>query len=141
MIIFVAVDDKNGMTFNKRRQSKDKILREHIMEQSKEHTLWMNTYTKNQFETPLAENIIVDDDFLDKAGKDDYCFVENLFLERYEDKIEKVILFKWNRVYPADTHFDIDLEQNGWKLVSVEEFAGNSHEKITKEEWTNEKKA
>ncbi len=49
----------------------------------------------------------------------------------YEDRIEKVILFKWNRNYPADTFFSLDL--SGYTLEKTEDFAGNSHEKITKE--------
>ena len=48
-----------------------------------------------------------------------------------EDRIEKVILFKWNRNYPADTFFSLDL--SGYTLEKTEDFAGNSHEKITKE--------
>ena len=48
-----------------------------------------------------------------------------------EEKIEKIILYRWNRVYPADVHFPIDF--SGWKLVQAEEFAGSSHEKITEE--------
>ena len=31
MILIVAVDDRNGMTFNHRRQSQDKRLRERIL--------------------------------------------------------------------------------------------------------------
>ena len=138
MIICVAVDDNMGMTFNSRRQSKDSILRRYLIEETKGNKLWMNTYTAKQFELPLAENIIVDDEFLEKAEEHDFCFVENRAVAEYQNKIEKIILFKWNRVYPADTYFDIALLENGWKLMSVLEFEGSSHEKITKEEWKNE---
>ena len=37
----------------------------------------------------------------------------------------------------TDVHLDIDL--NGWQLLSTEEFTGSSHEKITMEVWKNEK--
>lgn len=99
----------------------------------------MNHYTAEQFDTPLAGNIIVDEEFLNKAEKRDFCFVENLLVAKYKNHINKIILFKWNRTYPADTYFDISLEKDGWKLKSVLEFKGNSHEKITREEWVNEK--
>lgn len=138
MIVCVAVDDNMGMTFNKRRQSQDKILRNHLIEEAQENKLWLNNYSAKQFETPLASNIIVDDDFLDKAEENDFCFVENLSLAKYQNQIKKIILFKWNRVYPADTYFDIPLSENGWKLTSVLEFEGNSHKNITIEEWENE---
>ena len=137
MIVCVAVDDNTGMTFNKRRQSQDKILRKQLIEIARGSRLWINNYTAKQFEDPLASNIIVDDEFLDKAEENDFCFVENLSLAKYENQIKKIILFKWNRVYPADTYFDITLFDNGWKLTSVVDFEGNSHKKITKEVWEN----
>lgn len=135
MIVCVAVDDNFGMTFNKRRQSQDKCLRSELLQTAKESILWMNHYSAKQFEVPLPENVRVDEDFLKKAGAKDVCFVENLPVADYKEQIKKVILFKWNREYPADWHFDILVAQPGWKLLSVREFQGNSHEKITREEW------
>ncbi|MFR4122966.1 MAG: hypothetical protein ACLT0W_12285 [Clostridium sp.] len=44
-----------------------------------------------------------------------------------------MILYKWNRVYPADQYFAMDL--SGWKLVETVEFPGSSHEKITEERY------
>lgn len=35
-------------------------------------------------------------------------------------------------------YFDIPLVENEWKLTYVDEFEGNSHEKITMEEWKRE---
>lgn len=134
----MAVDDNNGMTFNNRRQSQDKLLRSKIIEETQCGKLWMNNYTAKQFEKPISDNIIVDDEFLDKAGNEDYCFIENLSVAKYESKIKKIIFFKWNRIYPADTYFDIMLSENKWKLISVLEFEGNSHKKITREEWEHE---
>ena len=46
-------------------------------------------------------------------------------------EIEKVILYHWNRDYPADTYFDLDLTD--WKITRTEEFPGFSHDKITEE--------
>lgn len=139
MILCAAVDENMGMTFHKRRQSQDKLLRKHLIEISKDSRLWMNQYTAKQFESPLPENSIIDEAFLERAGKSDYCFVENLSVAAYEVRIERIILFRWNRVYPADTYFDISLTENEWKLTSVLEFEGSSHKKITKEIWEHEK--
>ena len=49
MILIVAVDDRNGMTFNHRRQSQDKRLRERILSMTKNGKLWMNAYSHKQF--------------------------------------------------------------------------------------------
>ena len=43
----------------------------------------------------------------------------------------KLIVFKWNRVYPKDFEFEIDLSK--WKLEESSEFKGSSHDKITME--------
>ena len=44
MNIIICLDDKNGMMFNKRRQSQDKILRADIKELVKINILYMNNY-------------------------------------------------------------------------------------------------
>ena len=131
MILIVAVDEDKGMMFNRRRQSKDRVLRERILSLAKGGKLWMNAYTRRQFPEDAQGEIIVDEKFLEKAGFGDYCFLENIPASPYEDRIEKIILFWWNRKYPSDTWFDIDLEGGGWKLSETREFSGSSHEKIT----------
>ena len=133
MILIVAVDEDKGMVFNRRRQSKDRVLRERILSLAKGGKLWMNAYTRRQFPEDAQGEIIVDEKFLEKAGFGDYCFLENIPASPYEDRIEKIILFWWNRKYPSDTWFDIDLEGGGWKLSETREFSGSSHEKITEE--------
>lgn len=129
MILVVCLDDKGGMMFNKRRQSKDAVVRDRILELTDGKKLWMNEYSLKQFEN--AGNIACDESFLDKASEGEYCFVEDKSLAAYEKKAEKIIIYKWNRVYPSDMKLDIDLSDR--KLESIHEFAGRSHEKITEE--------
>lgn len=132
MIIIAAVDDRGGMTFNHRRQSRDKVMRERILNLTAGSRLWMNSYSYKLFEeSDRTSDILADEDFLKKASPDDYCLVENISVKSYADKIEKIIIFKWNRKYPGNTYFDVDLST--WKMVYSEEFAGSSHEKITME--------
>lgn len=135
MNVIVAIDDKYGMMFNNRRQSKDGELRKDILCEVGEVKLWMNDYTYRQFEEELGKNVCVAEDFVDKAGAGEYCFVENLSLQEYEDSIEELILYKWNRVYPSDLKFDIDLRSESWQMASTVDFVGSSHDKITKEVW------
>lgn len=130
MILMAAVDDRNGMLFNKRRQSQDRVLRERILALAANSRLWINSYTKKQF-AQVTDLVKVDDDFLNKAAPGEYCFVENVPSAPYEERIEQIILFKWNRRYPGDFFFDIDL--SAWRLASTDEFPGSSHEKITME--------
>jgi len=44
-----------------------------------------------------------------------------------------VVCYRWNRHYPADQYFDIDLSAMGFALSESEDFPGKSHEKITRE--------
>lgn len=131
MNIIVCIDDEYGMLFNHRRQSRDRLLRERILMLTKGKKLWMNLYSAKQFEEECADNIIVDEDFIHNAGNGEYCFVETEYITKHIPKIEKIILYRWNRRYPSDFKFALDLSD--WTMESTFEFAGSSHEKITEE--------
>lgn len=138
MIVITVIDDNRGMMFNNRRQSQDCILREQILALVGDGKLWMNQYTYGQFLDCESGAIAVDDAFLEKAGAGEYCFVENILMAPYEKHIEKIVLFRWNRKYPADFYFDIELEGSGWRMTEVGEFSGFSHKKIIKEIYVHE---
>lgn len=127
MILIACVDDNLGMMFNKRRQSRDIKVNEHIKNIVKDKKIWINPYSKELFND--VENILIDEQSTEKAQNGDYCFIENEELQTNNDKIEKIILYFWNRSYPSDKKFTIDLSE--WEEISEEEFEGNSHEKIT----------
>ena len=131
MLLIVCLDDKGGMAFNRRRQSKDRVLREQILALSEGRPLWMNSYSSLQFEA--APNIRVDEDFLEKAGQGEYCFAEFPPLAPYAAKAERILAARWNRVYPADAKLDIPLKEGLWNLAERREFPGSSHETITLE--------
>ena len=139
MVVYIAVDKNNGMMFNNRRQSQDRIMRQQMLDDCEGRTLWIHEYSKKLFVpndgSDFPTNIIVDNDFLNKAGEEDGCFVENCNIAEWMDKVDKVVLFKWNREYPADFFFDISLLDNNWKKFSVNKFVGSSHDKIIKEVW------
>ena len=127
MKVIVCLDDKNGMLFGNRRQSRDRIVIEDICKMT--DVLSIHTFSEKLF-SEVTLQLNVKDDFLKEAKKGEFCFVENQPLIGYEDKIEEIVVYGWNRVYPSDKQFDISLVN--WKVVSEEEFAGYSHEKITK---------
>ncbi len=133
MIIIACLDDAGGMMFHNRRQSKDRVLRDTILKEVGEGKLWMNGYTQKQFDDEQQQNIMIDEEFLEKAGAGDFCFVENVDIMPYAEKIERVILFKWNRSYPGDFFFPLDFLSDKFTMTKTEDFAGYSHEQITKE--------
>ena len=117
------------MTFFGKRQSQDRIQREHMMKLIGDNRLWVSNYSKSLFEN--HSNIIVDDNFFERAEVSDYCFVEDKEINL--SSCSTIVLYKWNRLYPADKFFDHDLKKLGYKLVSKCDFVGSSHEKITEE--------
>ncbi len=130
MLAAVCVDDQNGLLFNGRRQSQDRLLREDLLREAGDRPLWMNAYSARQFH-PLPPGVRTAEDFLEQAGPGELCFVEDRDLLPFRERIEGVVLYRWNRRYPADTYFSLSLE--GWTLERREEFPGSSHERITKE--------
>ena len=130
MIVIVCLDERGGMMFNNRRQSRDKAVIDRIVEIVQGSKLWLSSYSKSLFDQ-VAILLEVDDNFLQKAGYGEFCFAENADIAQYTPKIEKIYLFRWNRHYPADYYFPLDLAE--FKLIARSEFMGNSHEKITLE--------
>ena len=130
MIIDVCIDDRGGMLFNRRRQSQDRLLRQDLLRETAGRPLWMNAYTAGQFDH-IPENIRVAEDFPARAGEGEFCFFENVNPAPWLEKAEKIILYHWNRHYPADRWFPQPLP--GWTVQRTEDFAGASHESITKE--------
>ena len=132
MKVIVCLEDKGGMMFNRRRQSRDRVLNADVVKMCQGSRLLIAPYSMLLFEE-LDASVVCDENFLDIADATDYCFVEDRALMPYADKIEEITVYKWNRRYPTDTYFDLDLCALGFKLASSDEFAGYSHEKITKE--------
>lgn len=139
MNLMVCTDDNGGLMFHHRRQSQDGIVRQDMLEEAGMGRLWMNSYSYGQFLKNDISKVIADDHFLEKAGPGDYCFVENEDALPYFAAIEKIVRYQWNRVYPSDFYFSIDLSgEPGLRKIRHEEFAGSSHEKITKEVFIKE---
>lgn len=132
MKVIVCLEDNGGMMFNRRRQSRDRVLSADVLAQCRGARLCISPYSMLLFEGSDAD-ILCDENFLELAREEDYCFVEDKALAPYAERICELIVYKWNRRYPSDTYFDLDLAALGFELASSEEFAGYSHEKITKE--------
>lgn len=127
MKLIFCIDDKKGMMFFGKRQSQDSVLREWILSSTAGSKLWMSSYSAKQFKN--LSGYIVDDEYTTKANVGDYCFIED---KAYNlESVSEIILCHWNRRYPADRFFDIDLKANGYKKVACEEIKGSSHDKIS----------
>ncbi len=120
------------MMFNRRRQSRDRVVTEDILKTAQRSKLFIAPYS----EKLLAERggaYTVSENMLLEAGQDDYCFLEDRLPTQYIDRVDEIVIYRWNRHYPADLYFDISPEEQGFKCVYSGEFEGYSHEKIAKE--------
>ena len=125
MTLYICLDDKNGLRFNKRRQSRDAALLEDIR----------SRLTGKLLIEPLSEKLIREAEIpyvLPPETAEDY-FAEDVPGEEILDHCEKVVIYRWNRQYPADVRWEPDLEARGFSLWETGEFPGKSHEKITRE--------
>lgn len=119
LTVITFLDEKNGMMFNNRRQSKDEVVKKYIKEIIGEETLYLSAYSKKYY------------DF----GKEVNKFNNSMSFALVEDpknmplSIDKFIIFYWNRHYPADSFFNCDL--NKYVVTNETEIVGKSHEKIT----------
>ena len=128
MNIIVCLDDNKGLLFNNRRQSRDKIVIKNIVDNITDN-IYIDDYSKELFEEYLdLDKIKQISNNIDENG---YYFIEDYSLISNVDNIDNIIIYNWNRSYPSDIKFDIDL--NNYNLISEEEFVGFSHEKITKQ--------
>ena len=133
MRVMVFLDDKNGMLFNKRRQSRDQAVFEEIQMLCQGKVLWMNEYSFSVYGKMEGVEIRCRQDFLQKAGTGEYALVETDDLEEISKNIEEILIFRWNRLYPSDKKLELDL--SGWQYTVEKEFSGNSHKKITLEKY------
>jgi hypothetical protein len=120
------VDNRLGMMFHHRRVSRDRVVSQDILEMCRGSRLYVAEASLTLFPEFDSEVIRVGEPDEEQA----YVFAENpddIQTSRYDE----LILYRWNRTYPADQYLMIDWED--WHLADSSEFPGYSHEKITKE--------
>ncbi len=125
MKIILCIDDNNGLKFNGKRLSRDRMIYEDIMS-------YVNTLQIDKEAKILFEEDVVNIYKTINVTSDDYYFVEDNGFINYLSQINEIVLYYWNRRYPADTYFDKNILLE-FKLKESKEFKGFSHEKITKE--------
>jgi hypothetical protein len=133
MHLIVCVDERAGMSFGGRRQSRDRILCEDVLADVRQSgaRLYLSPYSAPLFEGAEQDILCVSETYLTDAGAEDFCFCEREAIAPHAARVDAVTVYRWNRHYPSDRKLDLDL--SAYKLYTNTEFAGSSHEKITKE--------
>lgn len=125
MTLYICLDDRNGLRFNHRRQSRDAAVLADI------HSLC----TGNLGIAPDSEKLIREAEIpyvLPPETGEDF-FAEEIPTEEMLEKTKKLVIYRWNRHYPADVRWEPDLTAMGFVLRETTDFPGTSHEKITRE--------
>ena len=128
--VAVCVDDNGGMTFNGRRQSRDRVLLRELCETAR-GPVYVSPFSAKAFPEDCPVTVL-DDPFVG-APDGAVLFIESLPLKPHLTDIDALIIYRWNRSYPRDTYLDLDPVAEGFSLISSMDFVGSSHEKITKE--------
>lgn len=125
MTLYICLDDRNGLKFNKRRQSRDAAVLEDIR----------GLLTGNLLVEPYSEKLIREAEIpfvLPPETAEDF-FAEDIPSEELLEKTQTLVIYRWNCHYPADVRWEPDLAAMGFALRETVEFPGKSHEKITRE--------
>ena len=130
MNIIVCLDNKKGMMFNNRRQSRDREVIKDIITMADGNKIWIRPYSKTLFEE-MDANIEVSQDPWEHAGNHETVFIEEVPPEKFIKPNDTLIVYKWNRDYPGDVFCKLDLSKA--ECIAATDFAGKSHETITKE--------
>lgn len=126
MVIITCLDQKNGMRFNHRRQSRDREIIKDIYETLLDAPLYMHPNSETLFKN-YPGTIITDTDFMDKTNM--FCFVESSDFNK--EYVDEIIIYRFDKTYPADEFFPIHLSD--YVLMAESEFKGYSHDLITKQ--------
>lgn len=127
------MDDRGGLSFNGRRQSQDRRVREDLLamarrrdavdgrllpgDSSQSRRLPPSRWTG----TPPPGR---------QRGAGCACWSSRTRRRPWE-RADRLVLYRWGRRYPADRR--LDLPPKGWRLEGRTEFPGRSHDMITKE--------
>lgn len=127
MTLIFCIDERCGIAFNGRRQSRDTAVCEDILRSINGTRLETSAYSAPLF-YEMADVAIVDSPSDVGAYFCELCDPEPLI-----GRSDTVILYKWNRIYPSDVKFTVSLSHLGFTLCESVDISGRSHEKITKE--------
>lgn len=133
MTVCFCIDDGMGISFNSRRQSKDKELIARLSAQADGKRILIKEYSARLFEGTGADACVCGG--FECAGENDLVFVECEDPTRYMERAERVIIYHWNRSYPSDTVLTATPDKLGFELCGTYDFEGSSHERITEEIW------
>ena len=127
MTIYLCLDDRKGLQFNKRRLSRDAAVLEDLRRELP------GTLTIEAFSEKLIAGAGIPCTVAEEIPADAHFFCESKKAEGLLPLAEKLVIYWWNRHYPSDLRWEAEPAEFGFVLSETLDFPGKSHETITKE--------
>ena len=123
MTLIVWVGKNGEMMFNRRRCSRDREVIADILAMYDPSEISVSAYSSSLFDgARVISNL--------SEATGSVLFLEDLPLPAALAQAKKIIVYRFDRVYPADVRLVIPQD---FQMTESREFAGFSHEKITRE--------
>ncbi len=94
MIPIVCVDDSWGMAFGGRRQSRDREVSTRMLADAAGRALWCAPSSLALFGPGAEARLTAAEDFLNRAGPGEFCFVEDRPLLHWLERMEGLVLYR-----------------------------------------------
>ena len=126
MNLIFCLDDKNGILFNRRRQSRDSVLLSDALRLAG-GKLWITPFSQKLFEgASLPHEVTADPTFLEENA---WLFYEGGDPAPLFPLCGEIVVYRWNETYPSDVRVSLDGLRGGEADAEME---GSSHKKITR---------
>ena len=126
MKLIFCLDDKNGILFNRRRQSRDgELLRDALALSG--NRLFILPFSEKLFQSYGFPYTVVSDP--SSLGEEDWLFYEEGDPSFLFPLCREIVIYRWNEVYPSEIRVSLTALFGGEEDLS---FAGSSHKKITR---------
>ena len=131
MKLIFCLDDRNGIAFNGRRQSRDRKVIDKTLENNRGKIISISPYSEILFKDRKGIKITED------LSEEETVFIEKAVTDQMLRKADELEVYFWNRNYPGDSFVRID--DGVFEMTGEEEFEGYSHEKITVKKYIRRK--
>ena len=128
MTVYFCLDDRGGLLFGGRRQSRDAALLADLAAQLP-GALTIDPFSEKLIAAAGIPYVLAGEELPGDA----HFFLENRNPEELLPLAEKAVIYRWNRHYPSDVRWEGTPADFGFSLTETVEFPGKSHERITKE--------
>ncbi|MBQ8880052.1 MAG: hypothetical protein IJY69_04340 [Clostridia bacterium] len=129
MNVIIATGLRGELLFNSRRVSRDEYITDDIIRLT-DGKLTVKNYSAKLFSR--YPSVILSDEPLTTLSDGEWCFVEDTELSALLPLTDVLVIYNFNRTYPEDVKFDTPPTKIGFCQIEVTEFAGHSHDKITR---------